>query len=353
VARQQEGLEEVNGVSRTRRVTLSDVATRAGVSTTTASYILNGRSDEMRISTATQDRVRRAADELSYRPNPSARNLRTSTTRTVGLISDQVAGGQFASQMITGASAAARQQDHFVLIGESQGDPELEALLVAQMLDQRVDGIVYATVITSDVDLPDVLRDQRAVLLNCFDHSSPWPAVVPDDYQGGRSAVEALVGGEFRDSVHVVGDRPVAGGTAAGLRLDGIRDALQAAGSDLRSEVACDWNVRDAFAAVSGFLDGGGRPDALVCMNDRIAMGTYQALAAHGLSVPGDVSVVSFDGSDLGTWLRPQVTSVVLPYAEMGARAVDILLGEPSLEVGVERVPMPVLHGESVATSGD
>ena len=91
-----------------RRATLSDVAELAGVSATTASYILNGRSDEMRIAVATQERVRRAAVDLNYRPNPSARNLRTATTHTVGVITDLVAGGPFASQMITGASVAAR-----------------------------------------------------------------------------------------------------------------------------------------------------------------------------------------------------------------------------------------------------
>ena len=85
-------------------------------------------------------------------------------------------------------------------------------------------------------------------------------------------------------------------------------------------------------------------------MNDRIAMGTYQALAEHGLSVPGDVSVVSFDGSDLATWLRPQVTSVVLPYAALGARAVDLLLCAAAVEAEITRVPMPVLAGRSVAT---
>ena len=100
---------------------------RAGVSTTTASYILNGRSAEMRIAPATEERVRNAATELAYRPNPSARNLRTSTTRTVGLIGDMVAGGPFAGQMIIGATTAARPLDHTVLIGESDGDPDLEA----------------------------------------------------------------------------------------------------------------------------------------------------------------------------------------------------------------------------------
>ena len=331
-----------------RRVTLHDVASRAGVSTTTASYILNGRSDEMRISQATQDRVRTAADELSYRPNPSARNLRTSTTRTVGLISDLAAGGQFASQMITGATTAARPLDHTVLIGESEGDPDLEAVLINEMLDKRVDGIIYAKVVTAEVDVPAALRGHRAVLLNCVDPKGSLPAVVPDDYEGGRSAAEALLASGITDGIHVVGERTSHGVLAGGLRLNGIRDVLRAGGARLESELVCPWAVPDAYQAVSAYLEAGGAPRGLLCMNDRIAMGTYQALEEHGLSVPHDVSVVSFDGSDLATWLRPRVTSVVLPYAELGARAVDLVLGEDLGLNGVTRVPMPVLHGQSV-----
>ena len=113
----------------------------------------------------------------------------------------------------------------------------------------------------------------------------------------------------------------------------------------------CSWAVREAYEAVSAFLEAGGAPRGLLCMNDRIAMGAYQALAEHGLSVPGDVSVVSFDGSDLATWLRPQVTSVVLPYAELGARAVELLLSESVEASGVTRVPCRSLMGQSVSVT--
>lgn len=333
-----------------RRVTLHDVAARAGVSTTTASYILNGRSEEMRISSTTQERVRAAADELSYRPNPSARNLRTSTTRTVGLIGDMVAGGPFAGQMILGATTAARHLDHTVLIGESEGDPDLEASLISEMQDKRVDGIMYARVATSEIEVPPVLFQQRVVLLNCLDPMAGLPAVVPDEYEGGRSAAEALLASGIRDGIYVVGERPERESVAGGLRLNGIGDRLGAAGARIESELVCPWAVRDAFAAVSAFLEAGGAPRGFICMNDRIAMGTYQALAEHGLTVPRDVSVVSFDGSDLATWLRPQVTSVVLPYAALGARAVDLLLGVPEGGAAVSMVPMPVLHGRSVVS---
>jgi LacI family transcriptional regulator len=325
------------------------VAARAGVSTTTASYILNGLGEQMLIAAATQERVRAAAQDLNYRPNPSARNLRTSTTRSLGLISDEVAGGQFASQMITGATIAARERSHFMVIGESQEDPDLEGVLIEQMLDQRVDGILYATVITADLRVPASLRDQRVVLLNCFDETSSLPAVLPDDYQGGRSAVEALIEGGVTAGVHVVGARPSAGGSAARLRLDGITDALRSAGAELEPEIACDWTVAEAFEATSAYLADGGDAKGLICMNDRIAMGVYQALSEADLTVPHDVSVVSFDGSDLAAWLRPRLTSVVLPYAEMGARAVEILLDDGPMDARVVRVPMPVSRGQSVA----
>jgi LacI family transcriptional regulator len=334
-------------VTNVRRATLSDVAELAGVSATTASYILNGRSDEMRIAVATQERVRRAAVDLNYRPNPSARNLRTATTHTVGVITDLVAGGMFASQMITGASVAARSQNHVILIGESQGDVELEELLITEMLDRRVDGIVYGKVVTAEIDVPDVLRNQRAVLLNCVDRSASLPAVLPDEYEGGRSAAGAVLEGGISDGIHVVGDRPLGGAIAGPLRFDGIRDGLRAAGSDVSSEISCGWSVREAFEAVDSFLGSGEVPQALICMNDRIAMGTYQALAEHGLTIPNDVSIVSFDGSDLAEWLRPMLTSVVLPYAELGARAVDLVLGDHR-DSGVVRMPMPVAPGRSV-----
>jgi LacI family transcriptional regulator len=336
-------------VATVRKSTLSDVARRAGVSATTASYILNGRSAQMRISPATQDRVLKAAADLSYRPNPSARSLRTSTTRTVGVISDLVAGGSFASQMLTGASAAARMLAHLIVIGESQGDPHLEALLVEEMLDRHVDGIIYATMVTAEVSVPRPLRQQRVVLLNCVDRATDLPAVLPDEYEGGRTAVAELLAGDVPGEIHVVGELAGDEGSLAGpLRRDGITDALRKAGRELAGVLSCPWEVEAAFDAVDAFLEHGGHASGLVCLNDRVALGTFQALAEHGLAVPRDVSVVSFDGSELAGWLRPRLTSVAIPYADLGARAVEMLLDTKHRGPSVVRVPMPVARGKSV-----
>jgi LacI family transcriptional regulator len=333
-------------VVRPPRVTLLDVAREAGVSRTTASYVLNGRSGEMRISTEAEHRVREVVDRLGYRPNRSARSLRTRRTATIGLISDQIAGEQYGSSMLTGATLAARELDHLVVMGESGGDAELERLLIEEMLEREVDGVVYATRTAKTIRLPEGLRGVRAVLLNCEDPASRAPAVVPDDEGGGREAAATLLAAGVED-IWVVGEDPTPEATAGPRRMKGLVAELAARGVEVSGMLPCDWTVTEGFDATSRWLARGGRAGGLVCMNDRIAMGAYQALVEAGLRVPDDVSVVSFDGSALAGWLRPVLTSVELPFTELGALAVRRLLDTDD-RGGTVTVPMVVRHGGSV-----
>lgn len=328
---------------RLRKATLTDVAQRAGVSVTTASYILNGRSSQMRIAAATEQRVRTAMHDLGYRPNWSARTLRGSSTQTIGIISDFVASGAFASSLLSGASAAARRCEHVVLIGETLGNPEVEKLLVQEMLDRQVDGVLYTTVAATTVRLSEELAGARIVLLNCSDPTRDLPAVLVDDVAAGRSAAGQLLDAGLNEDIFVVGEDPTPESTAGRERMEGIRSALTASGVRLAGVVACAWDVPRAHDAVREWLRTHPRPRGLICLNDRVAMGTYQALAGAGLRVPDDVAVVSFDGSDLAGWLRPRLTSLGLPFAEMGARAVEVLMDADWRRRGVVRVP-PVLH---------
>ena len=318
------------------------------MSTTTASYILNGRSTQMRISPETEERVRDAVSALGYRPNRSARSLRTASTATIGVISDFVASGDFASQMLAGAGAAARRSGRLLVIGETEGDPDVESQLIEEMLDRQVDGIVYVRLVTREVSAPTLLSEHRAVLLNCLDAQSGLPAVLPDELEGGRLAAELVLSAGASGDIHVVGEDPTPGALAGRLRLDGVCARLREARRELAGVVRCDWTVRAAYEAVDHWLAGGARPRALICLNDRLAMGTYQALGNHGLDVPGDVGVVSFDGSELASWLRPRLTSVAIPYAELGARAVQTLTDPEGAPSRVVRVPMTVGLGGSM-----
>src|SRR6185436_9810408 len=139
------------------RVTLLDVAERAGVSRTTASFVMTGRRD-MRISAEAEERVRQAARELNYRPNLVARSLRTNHSQTIGLISDVIASEAFAGEVVRGSLATALRNEHLMFIGETGGDTEVEQRLVQDMLDRGVRGFLYGAMYTRRATLPAILR---------------------------------------------------------------------------------------------------------------------------------------------------------------------------------------------------
>ena len=328
-----------------KRVTLQQVADRAGVSRTTASFVLTGRRD-MRISAAAQERVIRASRELNYRPSLVARALMNHRSQTIGLISDQLATEVFAGEAIRGALSTALLREHMLFVGESGGDGQVEVRLVQDMLDRGVGGFVYASLYTRKVTLSPLLRGQPVVLLNCLTRSRGFAAVVPDEIEGGRAATRLLIEAGHENQIVLVGETPPH--TLAGVeRLSGIQHALGAAGLKLMAQLDTIWWPDEAYQAVTELLTSGARPTALICLNDRVAFGAYQAIAEHGLTIPDDISIVSFDDSDLASWIRPHLTSVAIPHFELGRRSVELLLDDD--RVGeVHRIPMPVFERESV-----
>ncbi|MFI5931742.1 LacI family DNA-binding transcriptional regulator [Actinoplanes sp. NPDC051494] len=311
------------------RVTLLHVAQRAGVSRSTASFVLTGRHVDMRISEDARQRVLRAARELDYRPNLMARSLRTKVTRTVALLSDTLASDPYAGRAIHGGLAAAVAHGHLLFIGETEGDPDIEERLITDFLDRQVDAFVYASMFTRYVRVPKLLKGHPLVLLNCLTRSArpAHHAVVPDELAAGWTAAKTLVEAGYREGIHLVGN-PAEQVFAGRERLAGLREGFAAAGVKLAGTIACDWWPEPAYDAVARALRRGTAPRALVCLNDRVAFGAYQALKEAGREIPADVAVLSFDDSDLAAWLRPQLTSISLPYYQLGWKAVELLLGD-------------------------
>jgi LacI family transcriptional regulator len=332
-----------------QRATLLQVAQRAGVSRSTASFVLTGRHQDMRISEEARQRVLRAAQELDYRPNLMARSLRTKVTKTIALVSDTIAADLHAGRTIQGSLAAAVAHGHLLFIGETEGDPVVEHKLIADLLDRQVDAFVYASMFTRYVRVPQQLRGRPVVLLNCLTRTSrpAHHAIIPDELTAGLDAARALIEAGHRHGIHLVG-HATGEVFAAGERLAGIKEGLGEAGARIAGTIECDWWPDSAYDAVSRAVAEGLEPRALICLNDRIALGAYQALRAAGATIPGDVSVLSFDDSELATWLRPKLTSIGLPHYRLGWQAVETLLG-PASEPAVQRVPMPVARRASVA----
>jgi LacI family transcriptional regulator len=187
------------------------------------------------------------------------------------------------------------------------------------------------------------------VLLNCLTRTAK-PAhhsVIPDELKAGADAAQTVVDAGYDEGIYLVGT-PTTHVFAGRERLTGIREGLAAAGLKLAGTIECNWWPDSAYDAVTNALATGLRPRALICLNDRVALGSYQALRQAGLAIPDDVSVVSFDDSEMAAWLRPQLTSIGLPHYELGWQAVELLLGSPEGEAAVHRIPMPVRHRASV-----
>lgn len=343
------------------RVTLADIAAASGVSVTTASLVLTGRARELRISAEAERRVRTTAQQLGYRRNALTTGPRGGRTQTIGFLSDTVASSGWAGEMVKGAVDAAYRHGFMLFVGESGGDPVVERTLADAMRDRRADGVVFASMHTRTAAVPEVLYDGPAVLLNATPATSAAvPSVLPDEVQAGRSAARVLLEAGHGRDIHLIGAGPgmcdiPPHGIAAADRLLGLREVFTAAGAEVAGARWCPkWTPEHGFDATAELLRTQ-RPKALVCLNDRLAFGAYQALAEAGLSVPEDVSVIGFEDHPIASWMRPRLTTIALPHYELGAWAVRVLVdlvvrrGRGTRAPMIHRVPMPVRDGGSVA----
>ncbi|WP_020120114.1 LacI family DNA-binding transcriptional regulator [Streptomyces canus] len=309
------------------RPTSRDVARLAGVSHTAVSFVFNGRA-EGNLSPATQERIRQAATQLGYRPDPVARGLRSRRTAVIGLVTDEIASSPFAGRLLRGAMETAWDSDHLVLTVDSGGDRAKEDAAVAELLDRRVDGIIYAAMSLRRVRVPEGLHRTHSVLANCLPDDDSLPCVVPAERAGGRTAARLLLDQGHRRIALVGGEQDI----ASVERLRGFRDALRAEGVNLPKE----WVVRTGGEISSGYqgatrlLDGvpaEQRPTGIFCYNDRVAAGALHCAARLGITVPGELSVVGYDDQEhMAAHLFPPLTTVALPHREMGETATRLLL---------------------------
>lgn len=342
------GATSGGGGGTSGRVTIREVALRAGVSTTTVSHVINDKPGA-RIGEDARRRVREAVDELGYRHNALAANLVKGQSTFIGLVADSIATTPFAGQIIRGAQDEAWRLGYVLLIANTEGNVSVEQEALSMMLAHHVHGILYSSWYHRHVELPDGLSEADHVLVNCY--ASPGvKAVVPDEVGGGRSATDLLLAAGHRRVAFLNTTSP---SPARSGRLEGHRQALRAVGLEPDPTLVIDTAPDQEGGYVAGrrLLDLG--VTGVACHNDRVAMGVYDALREAGLDIPGDVSVVGFDNQEvIAAHLRPTLSTVGLPHYELGVRGVRVLLGEEELQGDVLRVPCPPLERNSVAPPG-
>lgn len=331
-----------------RKATALDVAKRAGVSRSAVSLVLNGRG-EGNVAKDSQDRIRQAAAELNYSPNAIALSLRNQRSRVIGIVSDEVVVSPFDGNIIGGADDVARSRGFVTVVMDTELDADRDEGAVETLLDRQVDGLMYVTVGLKPLDVPQGMLRVPSVLANCYDSSPSGQLhhVIPDEVAGGREATEHLLGLGHRDIAFLAGaeDSP-----AAPLRVAGHRQALSEAGLLERADrvFLAGWDIDTGFHGAMKLLDGvspAERPTAIMCANDRLAVGVVLAAARLGLSIPEDLSVMGYDDeSRIADTMVPSLTTMALPLREMGAAAMTMLLDRiekaaPAGAVPAEAVP--------------
>jgi LacI family transcriptional regulator len=302
---------------------LKEVAARAGVSFQTASKFLNG--GQVRVSPETAARITSAARELGYSPNTIARSLVQRNSSTIGIVAGDLTDLAL-SQFVVGAEQAARRVGHAVLVGTMAGDEEDGSEVVNMLIERRVDGIIAAAPqLEEDTAVAELLRRYVSAVSLHHVPGGGVPTVGSNHRDVGRLCTDHLL---------ALGHRSV--GTVTGpfrrlvvrSRLRGYEDALRQASIEPREELVVegDWTPGGAASATRLLLERCPELTAIFVHSDVMAIGVYSAVAATGRRIPGDMAVISCDDIPFAEYMTPPLTSVRIPFAETGARAVEVLI---------------------------
>lgn len=305
--------------------TIYDVARKAGVSPKTVSRVLN---KEPNVRQTTLEAVERAIQHLDYRPSTAARLMKSQHTRVIGFLTDRVVTSPEANAIARGVSEAAQAQGYTVIfLNELSSDAPLVGHAVNQLLDLKVDGMIYASHLLQQIDVSGYTNTSKPlVLANCFSADNTYTSVIPDDYRGGQLAGEMIIAKGHRQVTMLNLDEP---SIAAGDRAAGFNAAFAEAGltaPEVITSIFEDAGSWDEHRHVPGILDEvlarPDRPSVLFCGNDKLAMVVYGLLAQCGFRVPDDISVVGYDDfPHICQLLRPRLSSVSIVHDVIGQRA--------------------------------
>ncbi|RZS91161.1 LacI family transcriptional regulator [Motilibacter rhizosphaerae] len=307
------------------RVTIADVAARAGVSKGAVSYALNGKPG---LTDATRQRILSAADDLGWRPSSRARALSDGRALALGLVvarPPQLLGADpFFPAFIAGVETSLAEVGQSLVLQVVLDEEREEAGYRRLARDRTVDGVFLLDLRVHDARIP-LLRElgMPAVTLNRPTSPSPFPAVCVSQTRGIEEVVDLLVGLGHRRIAHVSGPRDLAHAEA---RRGALSDALARHGLEPAAVLEGDFSAPSGAEQTRRLLAAGTRVTAVVYANDLMAVAGMATLSDAGLRVPEDVSVTGFDDTLLAAYARPGLTTVATDALTWGRQAALTLL---------------------------
>ncbi|MGA7524576.1 MAG: LacI family DNA-binding transcriptional regulator [Acidobacteriaceae bacterium] len=302
--------------------TLSEVARRAGVGTTTVSRVINGGH---RVSPETLERVQGAIEALGYVPNQAARILKGYRTRTVGLIIPSIAD-PFFSECAEAIQMVARANDSLLIVTTTQNDPRAEIDNINVLMEHRADGLIIAPAnsnsqmlrqVVSTLGVPVVAIDRPIA-------QSTVLAVVADNSRGAALATQHLIDHGYKRILCLTGESTL---YTIRERILGYSRTMEAAGL----EVLLDTSVKDyrsAEYAIESFLSTGNSPAAIFTLKNSTTIYVFESLQKFNVAIPGSVALLGYDDFELASTVRPSISVVEQPIEEIARVAAEALFGD-------------------------
>ena len=305
--------------------TIKDVARLAGVGLGTASRVVSGKGS---VSPATLERVRKAIDELGFRPSHAARALLSGTSRMVGVYIPVLSGTFYTPILqIIDTELRAAGLHMVVAFGVGLGDARRQAMEGIEFLIERgCDGLIMMTSALLDEDIAALgIKQRQLVALNHDFNAIPEQCFTVDHTLGGRMAARTLLDYGHRDIAVISGPNALADNVA---RTDGFMQELKSAGIDTGKlwMVESDFSPQGGWLAAKALIESGAPCSALFCANDEMAVGALSYFQEAGISVPRDLSVIGYDDTPSAEFSAPRLTAVHMPWREMTQNGINALL---------------------------
>ena len=333
-----------------RMVKIEDVARAAGVSVATVSRVLN---EQGHVLPETQEKVRKAADELRYQPNLSARNLRKNESRIILILAPNFSNPYY-SNVLAGICDVSRNLGYSTLIYNTYDSNALDQTLVSHLFQKnRADGMITLAVNRDDRWLTQVAGKYPIVQCSEYVEDEPVPHISVDNRSAAKESVSMLVAqGHRRIGIVTSANRYL----SSANRMRGYLDALEEAGiaqdESLIAYASADYSFASGKQAARELLSLPEPPSAIFCVSDILALGVIAAAGKMGLQVPWDLSVTGFDDVDYTTMFHPYLTTVSVPCYDLGRRSMQLLYDQIAQKPGAERevyLPHKVIVRETTA----
>jgi len=303
--------------------TLSQVARKAGVGTTTVSRVINGGD---RVSPETLAHVHRVIEAMGYVPNQAARSLRGERAKTIGLVIPSIADPFFSSCAET-IEDIAQANDSLLIVTVTHDDIQREAEKLNFLIRQRTDGLIVAPASSENVALSE-LFSRVAIPVVTIDRpvaKSNIPSVVATNYGGALAATKHLVEHGYRRILCLAGD---SGLYTIRERIRGYRSAMKSAHLSCMLDTSTTTDYISVEYAIKKVLRSANSPDAIFALKNSITIHAFEALQRLRVDVPNSIALLGFDDFELADTLSPSISVVQQPIDEIGQIAAELLFNK-------------------------